>query len=168
MEDNRRVNSASHRALSGRMASLHLHPPEPGAPLRSVEAVEVVQAKGILNEPRYFARISRTTGQPSRRQISLIGREQIAEHAAALGMPSIPAGAVRANVETAGIDLVACVGQVLQIGDAALLVFEPRMPCEKMNAICAGLRERMKNNRQGVLAEVLRSGKIRVGDAVII
>ena len=66
------------------------------------------------------------------------------------------------------IDLVACVGQVLQIGDAALLVFEPRMPCEKMNAICAGLRERMKNNRQGVLAEVLRSGKIRVGDAVII
>ena len=150
------------------MASLHLHPPEPGAPLRSVEAVEVVQAKGILNEPRYFARISRTTGQPSRRQISLIGREQIAEHAAALGMPSIPAGAVRANVETAGIDLVACVGQVLQIGDAALLVFEPRMPCEKMNAICAGLRERMKNNRQGVLAEVLRSGKIRVGDAVII
>ena len=168
MEDNRRVNSASAPALSGRVASLHLPPPEPGAPLRSVESVEVVQAKGILNEPRYFARISRTTGQPSRRQITLIGREQIAEHAAALCIATIPAGAVRANIETVGIDLVACVGQVLQIGDAALLVFEPRMPCEKMDAICAGLRERMKNNRQGVLAEVLRSGMIRVGDAVII
>jgi hypothetical protein len=93
-----------------------------------------VQAKGILNEPRYFARISRTTGQPSRRQISLIGQEQIAEHAAALGMASIPTGAVRAKIETAGIDLLACVGQVLQIADAALLVFEPRMPCEIMNA----------------------------------
>jgi MOSC domain-containing protein YiiM len=35
-----------------------------------------------------------------------------------------------------------------------------------MNALCPGLRERMENNRQGVLAQVVRSGTIRVGDPI--
>ena len=35
-----------------------------------------------------------------------------------------------------------------------------------MDGVCAGLRELMKNNRQGVLAEVVRSGSIRVGDCI--
>src|SRR5215471_434309 len=101
-------------ALPGRVASLHLHPSEPGARLLDVSVIEVVQAKGILEDNRYFARLSRTTGQPSRRQVSLIEREQIAEHAAALGMQSIPAGAVRANIETAGLNLVALIGREIQ------------------------------------------------------
>ena len=49
--------------------------------------------------------------QPIRRQISLIEREQIAEHAAALGLQSIPAGGVRSNIETFGINLIAVVGR---------------------------------------------------------
>jgi MOSC domain-containing protein YiiM len=143
-----------------------LHPPQPGAPLQSVEAIEVMEAKGVFDEPRYFGRISGSTGRPSRRQVSLMEREQIAGHATTLGLESIPPGAVRANIETLGIDLVALVGQQIQIGDAILFLYEPRMPCEKMDAICTGLRELMKNNRQGVLAEVVRSGKIRVGDSI--
>src|SRR5439155_7043370 len=91
---------------SGRVASLHLHPREPGEPLSSVQAVEVVQGKGVLDNPRYFGRTSKSTGQPSRRQVSLIERQQIAEHAATLGLKSIPPGAVRSNIETSGIDLV--------------------------------------------------------------
>jgi MOSC domain-containing protein YiiM len=35
-----------------------------------------------------------------------------------------------------------------------------------MDAICKGLRERMLEDRQGVLAEVRRSGKVRVGDQI--
>jgi MOSC domain-containing protein YiiM len=35
-----------------------------------------------------------------------------------------------------------------------------------MDAICQGLRELMMNNRQGVLAQVIRSGKIQVGDRI--
>jgi hypothetical protein len=37
-----------------------------------------------------------------------------------------------------------------------------------MDAICQGLRERMMNSRQGVLAEVRRSGRIRVGDRICV
>lgn len=152
----------------GRVASLHLHPVEPGKPLQSTEAIDVVEAKGIVGEPRYFGRKSRDSGQPSRRQITLMEREQIAEHAAALGLQCIPPGAVRSNIETEGLNLVALVGSEIEIGEAVLLVYGPRDPCAQMDAICQGLRELMMENRQGVLAQVVRSGKIRVGDSITV
>jgi MOSC domain-containing protein YiiM len=160
------MNTDRSPAPSGRLASLHLHPEEPGAPLRSVSEIEVVAAMGIRGEPRYFGRKSRETGEPSRRQVSLIEREQISEHAAALGLAKILPGAVRANIETTGINLVALTGQEIVLGEAVLLVNAPRDPCAKMDAICQGLRELMMNQRQGVLAVVVRSGKIRVGDSI--
>jgi MOSC domain-containing protein YiiM len=148
-------------AAYARVVSLHLHPVEPGAPLQAVNEIEVVAGKGILGEPRYFGKLSRTTGKPSRRQITLIEREQIAEHAAALGLKTIPPGAVRANIETEGIDLIKHLGKEIKIGDAILSLYEGRVPCQKMDALCAGLRGMMENNRQGVLAEVVHSGTIR-------
>jgi len=151
---------------TGRVVSLHLHPEKGGEPLRSVEQFEVVAEKGILGNPRKFGAISRSTGQPSKRQVSLIEREQIAEHAATLGLQSIPPGVVRSNIETSGIDLIALVGKQIQIGDAVLFFYEARTPCEKMDRICPGLRALMEDNRQGVMAQVIRSGIIRVGDAV--
>jgi MOSC domain-containing protein YiiM len=35
-----------------------------------------------------------------------------------------------------------------------------------MDAICQGLRQRMEKSRQGVLAEIRRSGQIRIGDTI--
>jgi MOSC domain-containing protein YiiM len=160
------MNTASDTSPVGRVASLHLHPVAPGAPLQTVEAVDVVEAKGIKGDERYFARLSHKTGQPTRRQVSLIEREQIADHAAALGIASISPGAVRSNIETTGLDLVSLVGCELELGDAVLRLFAPRDPCAKMDALCQGLRERMLNHRQGVLAEVARSGRIQVGDPI--
>ena len=153
---------------TARVASLHLHPAEPGRPLQSVEAIEAVAGKGILGEPRYFGKISSHTGGPSRRQLSLIEREQLAGHAVALGLPSLAPGAVRANVETLDVNLIQLLGQKVQIGQAILFLYEPRRPCEKMDAVCAGLRERMQNNRQGVLVEIIRTGTIRVGDTIAV
>ena len=148
----------------GQVASLHLHPPEAGASLQAAPSIEVVAGKGIEGEPRYFGRVNRDTGQPSRRQLSLIEREQIAEHAVALGLPGIAPGAVRSNIETTGIKLLSWLGREIQIGEAVLLLYAPRDPCAKMDAVCQGLRERMLNRRQGVMAEVRRSGRIQVGD----
>ena len=154
-------------ALLGHVASLHLHPTDPGQPLLPVEAIEVVEAKGVTGDTRYFGRLSHDTGQPRRRQVTLIEREQIAEHAAALGLPGIAPGAVRSNIETAGINLIALLGSEIEIGEAVLRLYAPRDPCPKMDAICQGLRERMMDRRQGVLAEVVRSGKVRVGDRIV-
>ena len=153
---------------AGRVASLHLHPEEPGAPLSAVSSVEVVEGKGVEGEPRYFGRVSRESGKPSRRQVSLIEREQIAEHAATLGLQKIGPGAVRANIETEGISLVPLVGQQVEIGEAVLFLYAPRDPCARMDAVCQGLRELMLENKQGVMAEVVKSGRIAVGDRVAV
>jgi MOSC domain-containing protein YiiM len=150
----------------GHVASLHLHPAESGQPLQPVETIEIVEGKGIARDARYFGRLSRDTGQLSRRQVTLIEREQIVEHAAGLGLLAIAPGAVRSNIETAGINLIALLGREIEIGEAVLRLYAPRDPCAKMDAICQGLRARMMDQRQGVLAEVIRSGKVRVGDGI--
>lgn len=134
--------------------------------MRAVESFEVVAGKGIAGNGRYFGRISRTTGQPGRRQLSLMEREQIDEHAATLGLESIPTGAVRANIETSGINLIALIGRDVQIGAAVVHFYEARMPCEKMDRICQGLRALMENRRQGVLAQIVQGGIIRMGDVI--
>ena len=152
--------------LHPRVVSLHLHPAEPGTPLLNVEMIELVEEKGIQGDTRYFGRPGKNPGEPFRRQVSLIEREQLAEHAAALGLSSIPPGAVRSNIETTGLSLVELVGREVEIGEARLFLHSPRDPCAKMDAICQGLRESMMHGRQGVLAQVRRSGKVRVGDPI--
>ncbi len=149
----------------GRVASLHMHPEKSGEPLRAVEEIQLVEARGILGNGRYFGRKSRS-GEPSKRQLTLIEREQISEHAATLGLPSLPPGVVRSNIETLGLDLVALVGRQVQVGTAIVLFYEPRTPCEKMDRLCPGLRGLMENGKQGVLAQVIRSGTVRIGDVV--
>jgi MOSC domain-containing protein YiiM len=154
-------------AVIGRVVSLHMHPAESGAPMSSVEEIQLVATKGIQDESRYFGKISRRTGQPSRRQVSLIEREQIAQHAVALGLQSIAPGRVRANVETEGINLVDLIGKQVKIGEAILFFYEGRTPCRQMDDICNGLRALMENNRQGVMAEVIQSGTVRLRDTII-
>jgi len=149
----------------GRVASLHVHPAEAEGPMLSVEDITLVEGKGIVQDVRYFDRKNRD-GQPRRRQVTLIEREQIGEHAAVLGLPAITPGRVRSNIETDGISLIDCLGKQLQIGDAILLIYDPRTPCAKMDAVAPGLRELMKNNCQGVLAQVVRSGTVRLGDPI--
>ena len=131
----------------------------------TVREFDVEGGKGIVQDVRYFGRRSRE-GSPSRRQVTLMDRERIEEHAAALGLAEIAEGEVRSNIETEGIELVALAGREIRIGTAVLLIGKPRDPCEKMDRIAPGLRELMDHGKQGVLAQVVVSGKIRVGDAI--
>src|SRR3989442_1080873 len=109
--------------------------------------MELLAGKGIVGNPRYFARTS-GTGEPSRRQVSMIEREQIAEHASALGLKSIPPGIVRSNIETQGIDLIDLLGWEVEMGEAVVLFYDARTPCAKMDRIAPGLRKLMGDKRQ--------------------
>lgn len=149
----------------GRVASLHLHPRAGGETFQAVAALDVEKQKGIVGNPRYFARKSRDGGI-SKRQVSLIEREQISEHATTLGLETISPGTIRANIETSGVDLISLVGKEAQVGSAILFFYEARTGCAKMDAICIGLRELTNGNRLGVLAQVVRSGRIEVGDEI--
>ena len=152
--------------ITGTVASLHLHPARSGEPLRAVDSIEVVAEQGIVGNGRYFGRRSRSTGQPSKRQVTLIERELVAEHAATLSLETIDPGVVRSNIEAVGVDLIALLGREVRVGEAVLLFYEARTPCEKMDRICQGLRALMEDRRQGVLAQVVRGGVIRVGDLI--
>jgi MOSC domain-containing protein YiiM len=131
-----------------------------------VESVQLVADKGILGDLRYFERTSRKTGQLSTSNVSLIEREQIKKHAEALSIASILPGAVRSNIETEGIDLSRLIGREIQLGGATLVIHSHREPCANMDKIQPGLRELMKDGKQGVLAQVVRSGTVRVGDPI--
>ncbi|MGA2542261.1 MAG: MOSC domain-containing protein [Verrucomicrobiota bacterium] len=151
----------------GTVASLHLHPARSGEALEPVAEIQVQAGQGIAGNPRYFDR-KRRDGTPSRRQISLIAREQIADHEAALGLAAgaIPPGAIRANIETCGVNLTQLVGRKIEVGEAILFFYETRKPCHKMDAVAPGLQRLMSDGRQGVMAEVVRSGRIRLGDPI--
>ena len=156
----------SNSTFSGRVASLHLHPEKAGDPFSPVSAIRVVASKGIEGNPRYFGRISQN-GQPGKRQVTLIERGQIEEHARALGCPAFLPGIVRSNIETEGLNLIDLIGQNIRIGSAVLYFYEARVPCAKMDMICNGLRDLMQNSKQGVLAQVISSGSIAVGDSIV-
>ena len=131
-----------------------------------VDSITVETDAGIVGNNRYWKRLSRSSDQPTQRQVSMIEREQIAEHASALGLPGIAAGRVRSNIETEGINLVPLAGRDVRVGGAILHIATPRDPCHKMDEIAPGLRERMTNDRQGILAVVVQSGTIKNGDVI--
>jgi MOSC domain-containing protein YiiM len=153
------MNESKKPEAVGCVASLHLHPGVAGGPLQLVDSLEAVVGNGLAGDERYF-------GRTSRRQVSLIEREQIAEHAVALGLETIAPGAVRANIETLGIGLVELIDRQVAVGGAVFYFYEARTPCHKMDAICEGLRGLMADGRLGVMAEVVQSGRITVGDKV--
>jgi MOSC domain-containing protein YiiM len=142
-----------------------LHPEVAGEPLREVSEVYAEAGKGLVGDARVYGR-KNEKGEPRRRQVSLIAREDIARHAATLGLPGIVSGAVRSNIETNGLDLVSFLGREMEVGEAVLLFYEARTPCWKMDRIAPGLQAIMSQGRQGVLAQVIRSGWIRTGDDI--
>jgi MOSC domain-containing protein YiiM len=108
----------------------------------TLDSLDLVKDQGIAQDPRYFRRPS--FGKPAKRQVTLIGCEQLAEHAAALGLKSLPNGIVRSNIEVEGIDLVSLIGCRIRVGEAVLELIEPRTPCSKMDEIAPGLRALMR------------------------
>ncbi len=150
---------------TGTVASLHLHPDAAGQELRAVSEVYAEAGKGLVGDARVFGRKNQK-GEPGRRQVSLMAREVIAQHAAALGLAEIAPGLVRSNIETTGMNLMLFIGREMEVGETVLLFYEARTPCWKMDRIAPGLQAMMSLGRQGVLAQVIRSGWIRTGDAI--
>jgi len=76
-------------------------------------------------------------------------------------------GEVRENIVTRGLDLQALPsGTRLEIGGAALEITKDCEPCAFIDSLRPGLRPLMIR-RRGMLARVVRSGEIRVGDGIV-
>lgn len=150
---------------NGIVLSLHAHPADRAMQCVEQSVFHLVAEQGIVEDKRYFGRRNRA-GQPSKRQVTLIAREELVEHARALGMDSLGGGTVRSNIETEGVALVAWLGRKVRVGTAVLEFVEPRTPCQRMDDIRQGLRAMMENGRQGIIARVLETGEVRPGDRI--
>jgi len=76
-------------------------------------------------------------------------------------------GEVRENIVTRGLDLQALPpGTRLEIAGAALEITKDCEPCSFIDSLRPGLRARMVR-RRGMLARVVRTGEIRVGDEIV-
>jgi MOSC domain-containing protein YiiM len=75
-------------------------------------------------------------------------------------------GQVRENFTVRGADVMSWpVGQQLAVGDARFEVTMVCDPCDLMNEIRPGLQEELVG-RRGMLARVVETGDVRVGDSV--
>ena len=94
-------------------------------------------------------------------------REVLFVSSAHLDSVGVDAGAVRENLTVEGADVQQWpIGQRVKVGDEA--VFEITMvcdPCHRMDELRQGLRAELDGKR-GMLAKIVESGVIAVGDPV--
>ena len=96
---------------------------------------------------------------PPRREVLLVSKE----HLDAVG---VEPGAIRENVTVEGADVRSWpVGQRVRVGEALLEITMVCDPCHRMDELRDGLRAELDGKR-GMLAHVVESGEIAVGDSV--
>lgn len=101
-----------------------------------------------------------------RRQVTIISTERWAEMMAELGAAVDPS-VRRANLLVSGVDLARTRGRTLHVGACALRIAGETRPCERMEEAYAGLQAVMRERwGGGAFAEVIRGGRIQVGDPV--
>jgi MOSC domain-containing protein YiiM len=141
----------------GRVTWLGLRP-ERRAPIEVFQTVQLETGRGVLGD-----RYSRKDGN---RQVTLIGRENLAAIGAFLGAGPVNPDLVRRNIVVEGLNLLALKERRFRIGEAILETSGECHPCSRMEeALGIGGYNAMRG-QGGITARVLRGGEIRVGDAV--
>jgi MOSC domain-containing protein YiiM len=96
---------------------------------------------------------------PPRREVLFASHE----HLESLG---VAPGAIRENITVSGTDVQQWpVGQRVQVGGALLEITMVCDPCQRMDELRAGLRAEIDGKR-GMLAQVVESGEIALGDQI--
>ena len=96
---------------------------------------------------------------PPRREVLFVSKEH-------LDSVSVEPGAVRENITVDGDDVQQWpIGQRVRAGDAEFEITMVCDPCHRMDELRDGLRAELDGKR-GMLARVVESGEVAVGDAV--
>ncbi len=124
--------------------------PQRGAPMQPQHQLRLEVDGGIAGDAAYGR---------SRRQVLLVSTQSLQ----AFGLRP---GDLRENITVQGMDVDSLdPGTRLAIGQAILELTVPCHPCDRMEHLQIGLRERIRG-RRGVLARVIESGVVRLGDPV--
>jgi MOSC domain-containing protein YiiM len=152
---------------AGRLGGIARHD-RPYGPIETLGRVAVTVAEGVHGDIR--GAVASTTQTPNR-QVSLIEAESWAAALDDLGLTGQdrpPWHARRANLLVEGLRLPREPGKVIAIGASLRIeVMAETEPCERMEAVVAGLKAAlMPDWRGGLCGRVLTDGEIAVGDEV--
>ena len=165
--------------MSATVSSLHLSA-EHGFVKPSADSVELVAGIGVEGDAhsgattQHLSRKKKDPNRPNLRQVHLVAAE-LHDELRAAGFDVEP-GQFGENLTTRGLVLGELpTGTVLALGDDALIALTGfRDPCAQIDDFRSGLRAAVSFKpesgpqlfREGVMAVVLRSGTVRVGDAI--
>ena len=144
----------------GRLDWIGLRPERKGAVIEAMET-NAIEGLGLKGDRRCSGKLG------SKRQVTLIGQEQIQAIALILNIAPIDPKVLRRNLLVSGINLNVLRGQRFRIGEAEFEGTEPCHPCKRMeDALGKGGFAAMYGHG-GLCAKILVEGEIRVGDAVV-
>ena len=135
--------------MSGVVVSVQICPGQ-REPMRVVPEAQL--DPGGIRGDRHFA-------PGSARQLLMIEAETLARF-------GLEPGQVKENVTTSGVDLMSLApGTRLALGAAEVELADECHPCSRMDEIRSGLMLELEGSR-GMLAKVVRPGRVRPGDPV--
>jgi MOSC domain-containing protein YiiM len=137
--------------------------PERHAPLVSLEVLEISRESGVVGD--HYSGRANLDGKGGKRQVTLIQAEDLAAIASYLGRPVTPDD-LRRNLVVSGINLTALKDRQFQVGEAMLEATGDCHPCSRMEAILGPGGYNAVRGHGGITARVIKSGAVRVGDAV--
>lgn len=129
-------------------------------PIMSVPHADLVAGRGLAGD-----RYSRLDGA---RQVTLIASESLAAIGSFLGLGDASAEALRRNIVTQGVNLLALKGRSFQVGGASLSFSGECHPCSRMEEVLGAGGYNAVRGLGGITARVTQSGLVRVGDPLIV
>ncbi len=137
-----------------------------GGDLFSLAEAEVEKDKGILGDRYHQGKGTFSRWQRANRAISLIESESLASILEESGI-DLSQGRNRRNLVTSGVDLTDLIGGRFRIGTALFRASATCAPCRYLERILGPGTFAALRNRGGIRAEVIASGIIRPGDAIM-
>jgi len=136
-----------------------------GMPMQSINGVEAITNKGLLGD-RYLNKTGYWDPVEGC-QVTLISEHdlKLAKHNSD---HIFDKGQHRRNLVIKGIKTTALEGKEFQIGEAIFSYEKPRPPCGYLNKIEGKGMALALSYNSGICIRVIQSGKLRVGDSVVI
>ena len=143
---------------SGRVEWIGVRP-QRRAPLRALTEVAAVADRGLDGDHYH-------PGLHGARQVTLIQAEHLAVIGGLLGRVAPAPQSLRRNLVVSGINLLALKGMRFRIGEAVLEGTGLCHPCSRMEEALGASGYNAMRGHGGLTARIVRSGRIRLADAV--
>ncbi len=141
----------------GRVVWIGLRPARREA-MQEADAIELTQGAGVVGD--------RYAGRSGARAVTLIAAEHLRDIGAWLGTEPVPPAALRRNLVTEGINLLALKERRVRVGGALLEITGEAHPCSRMEETLGPGGYNAVRGHGGLTARVLEGGTVRLGDEV--